>query len=108
MAEKIRSVFIESRSWFDKSGGNAYYSNRIHINGRVVLITGLRYGYDTQYLWDGLRELYNLGLILEPQSPYSLRQKIDLYHVQNSVPKRELFKDSPAEEDMTELYEAIA
>jgi hypothetical protein len=108
MREPIRSIFVESRAWYDKSGGNSYFSNRIHVNGRIVIETPLRLGYDTAYLWDALRELFNRELISEPLGTYYLRQKVDFYHVQNSVPKREMFKDTWAAEDLTERFEAIA
>ena len=108
MREPIRSILVESRAWFDKSGGNSYFSNRIHVNGRIVIETPLRYGYDTQYLWDALKELWQNGLLESPIGPYHLRQKVDFYHVQNSVPKREMFKDTWAAEDLAERFEAIA
>ena len=107
MKEPIRSIFIESRSWFDKSGGNSYFSNRIWVNGRIALSTPLRYGYDTAYISDALLELYNAELIEEPQGLYHLRQKVDVYFTQNSVPKREMFKSNPPEDDLAERYEAV-
>lgn len=107
MTEPIRSIFVESRGWHDNSSGSSYFSNRIWVNGDIILETPLQYGYETQYLWDALKRLYEAGLIVEPQSPYSLRQKIDLYHCQQSVPKRQMFKGTDLDEDLLERFEPI-
>jgi len=40
-----RSLFVETREWFDKTGGNSYFSARIWVDGQVVNVLPFQYGY---------------------------------------------------------------
>ena len=46
---ETRSIFIEGHLWFDKTGGNTYFSNRVWVNGKIAFTMGMEYGYDEQY-----------------------------------------------------------
>jgi hypothetical protein len=43
------SIFIHAKQWFDKSGGNSYFSVRVHLNGRESFRLPFQYGYGSQY-----------------------------------------------------------
>jgi hypothetical protein len=89
----MRSVFIESRQWFDKTYGNSYFSNRVWIDGKVAFVTGIAYGYDTQYIWDALSELYNRGYTNDSYSLHGLRKSgVDVYASYTYGKKSELFQ----------------
>lgn len=93
----MRSIFIEARQWFDKSGGNSYYSAQVSIDGQWVFTTGLSYGYEYQYEDDVTKELIKRGAL--PESATSVRRYcrdngIDFYSVRYDAKKRELW---PAE-----------
>ena len=59
----MKSVFVESRSYFDKSGGNSYFSARVSVNGKVVAVLPFQYGYGNQYEYEAMRVLADLELI---------------------------------------------
>jgi len=94
LAMGTRSIFIESREWFDKSGGNSYFSSRLWVNGQLVHITEMTYGYETAHIHDAIEKLIDLGYLLpEWSQPYAIRAcNIDLYIVKSDVLKRDLFK----------------
>ena len=89
-----KSVFIEGHLWFDKSGGNTYFSNRVWVDGKVAFQMGLEYGYDLQYMNRALQELKDRGYTNTARA-YELRdeQGINLYHVAIYGKKNELFKE---------------
>lgn len=68
--EKVESVFIEARSWFDKANGNSYYSARVWVNGRVVGQLPFSYGYGEQYRYDSLRALKTVGFLKDENGWY--------------------------------------
>jgi hypothetical protein len=96
------SIFIESREWFDKSGGNSYFSSRVSIDGAYVYASGMTYGYDTQHIHEAIAELIRRGYLSEDlTSVYKIREAgIALYFVKYDTPKRDLF---PATEYNYEL-----
>jgi len=49
-----RSVFVDGREWFDKSGGNSYFSYRLFVDGELVHIQERTYGYESAYEYDAL------------------------------------------------------
>lgn len=105
------SIFIESREWFDRSGGNSYFSNRVWIDGRVAFQTGLRYGYGEHYIWDAMHELVLRGLMpaeAESNTISQIRIKtgIVIYTVQSRVAKRDLFRDWDREAILEEARSA--
>ena len=58
-----RSLFVECRTYFDKSGANSYYSAQVHSDGRHILTTGPTYGYDNQYDTDIVTDLVARGYL---------------------------------------------
>lgn len=100
--EPTRSIFIETREWFDRSGGNTYFSTRIWVNGEIVGITPTTYGYDSSHIYVALEAL-RTGLFLDaitwrdelqPIRPRDLEHAgIDCYITANRVTaKRDMFK----------------
>jgi hypothetical protein len=92
----MRSIFIEARQWWDKSGGNTYYSARVSIDGVWLYTTGLRYGYEYQYEDDVAHDLANAGVIpVEARDNlrrYCRDNGIDFYSVRYEAPRRKLWK----------------
>lgn len=94
-----RSLFIEARLWFDKSGGNTYFTARVFIDGKHAFTMPFEYGYDMQYLYAAARQLVKRGYLPAEYANKPLwhaRQdfNFDLYHSESYVLKRELFKES--------------
>jgi hypothetical protein len=63
--ELNKSVFVEARQWFDKSGGNSYFSARVWVNGVFVRALPFQYGYGSQYEAETMRALVDVGVISE-------------------------------------------
>ncbi len=47
---KIKSIEIRAKEWFDKVNGNSYFSARIYINDEQITILPFQYGYGDHYL----------------------------------------------------------
>jgi len=60
---ETRSIFIEGHLWFDKTGGNTYFSNRVWVNGKIAFTMGMEYGYDEQYSYRAIQELHSRGYL---------------------------------------------
>jgi hypothetical protein len=103
-----RSVYIECRKWFDRSGGNTYYSARLFVDGKHIYTTGRTYGYDNQYVYDVTRWMIDRGLL-----PYGFESRhlsflknydVDVYFSETHTKKRDLWpawvsEDVPAKID---------
>jgi hypothetical protein len=99
MTNKIeRSVFVEGREWFDKSGGNSYFSYRLWIDGKIVHIEEFTYGYESAYEYDALKWLVENGYTnateFRGSRIWHLAKDlgIDGYATIKEVRKRDLFK----------------
>lgn len=58
-----RSIFVEARQWFDKSGGNSYFSARVWVDGVAVAVLPFQYGYESQYQYSAVSALVGLGIL---------------------------------------------
>ena len=101
------SIFIESREYFDRSGGNSYFSNRVWIDGRVAFQTGMSYGYGDHYIYDALHQLVVRGFMpaeAESNTISQIKQKrgIVIYTAQSRVVKKDLFRDWDRESSIRE------
>jgi hypothetical protein len=51
---KIKTIDIQAKEWFDKTGGNSYFSGRVILNygtkTEKVLLMPFQYGYNEHYL----------------------------------------------------------
>ena len=63
--ELNRSIFVEARQWFDKSGGNSYFSARVWVDGVAVAVLPFQYGYESQYQYSAVSALVGLGVLPE-------------------------------------------
>lgn len=82
--EKVESVFIEGRSWFDKTFGNSYWSARIWVNGRVIGQLPFSYGYGSMLVNESLKVLHVVGWLTETDNPV-------IYQSNSFGLKREMF-----------------
>ena len=70
------SVYVECREWLDKGFGNAYYSLRLFVNGDLVAISPIQYGYGDQYLHTSVALLLAGGYLpdeITPEPDYTLK-----------------------------------
>lgn len=89
----MQSIFIEAREWFDKTGGNSYFSARISVNGEIVGYLPFQYGYESQYLTNAAHWLHLNGYITPEQKARSLHRLkdigVDFYCVKYPATKAE-------------------
>jgi hypothetical protein len=95
-----KSIFIESRFWFDRSGGNTYFSNRVWVDGAIAFQTGIEFGYGSQYETSAIDNLVAIGLLPVEQAgrpAYQIARNlgIHIYTVQSEVGKRLMFMPEP-------------
>ena len=92
---ELRSLYIQGRLWFDKSGGNTYHAVSISTNGKWLIDIGMTYGYGDQYLQTALDWLKKFGIVSkEVKHLFELREAVDLYTSSTDTLKRNLFTDS--------------
>lgn len=86
------SVYIEGRTWFDKSGGNSYWATRIWVDGAVIVQLPMTYGYGDQYVQDSIKWLVDNGYLPIHNHPSDLRKlNIHVYRSLQTTLKRDLF-----------------
>ena len=90
----ITSLFVEAREWFDKTGGNSYFSARVSVNGELVGFLPFQYGYGSMYE-SAVREYLELsGYDIKPVpfAPlWQLRNEgVHVYTVKYSANKRDV------------------
>lgn len=56
-------VYVEAREWFDKSGGNSYFSGRVFVNGERVAVLPFQYGYERQFEYEAEKVLREGGFL---------------------------------------------
>jgi hypothetical protein len=104
IAPTIKSLFIEGRLWFDKTGGNTYHAVRIEANGKVITHIPITYGYESAYQYTALKWLQDYGLVSEDvKSIYELRQYADIYWVSYYTKKSELWKEQTISDKFSKL-----
>ena len=59
----MQSVYLATKRYFDKTGGNSYFSSRIQIDGVEVARLSLQYGYESQDEYEALAALIRLGYL---------------------------------------------
>jgi hypothetical protein len=91
-----RSVFIEAREWFDKVNGNSYFSARIWVDGEIVSVLPMQYGYESHYKTVAHQELIALGYFTETQLisivQLGKNEGVDIYTSKTNTNKSEMFK----------------
>ena len=87
----FKSVFIESRAYFDKSGGNTFFTARISVNGALVGVLPFQYGYGSHFETMALEWLRDNGFLEGyPRTLSSLKNSgVDVYTVQYWTTKTE-------------------
>jgi len=88
-----KKYLIEGFEWFDKANGNSYHSvNITNINtNKLIVSTGLNYGYGDQYEQTAYKELINLSLVKEKDRfNHELNRKRFIYRKTENCLKRDL------------------
>lgn len=88
----LKSIFIEAREWFDKSGGNSYWSAQIQVNKELVLTIPMTYGYDTAYVTGSLKALQEAGYIPKSNLWELDPTQFHIYHTKYKTKKKEMYK----------------
>jgi hypothetical protein len=94
----IRSVFVECREWFDRSGGNSYFSARVWVNGKWEITLPFQYGYGDHFKSVAVSALAEKGFIpkqLKDRSLWAIADSMlfDLYTSKAITTKKEMFKN---------------
>lgn len=92
-----RSVFIEGREWFDKTGGNSYFSARIQVDGKWVATLPFQYGYGDSYIYEATTVLKEMGYLPDDTSALWVHAQdmgFDYYAVLIPAKKSEMFKEA--------------
>jgi hypothetical protein len=102
----VRSIFVETREWYDKTGGQVYFSSRIYVNGKHVYTTGMTYGYGSHDEYVAAKVLAYRGIIPDTLDGRSIRWArdlgIDVYTVKYESKKRDLWKEEDSTEEWAE------
>jgi hypothetical protein len=68
----MNSLYIGTKRYFDKTGGNSYFASRVEVDGVEVLRLPFQYGYESADEYTALHELQKLGVLpFEAQSLWS-------------------------------------
>lgn len=71
----MNSIFVEAKTWFDKTGGNSYFSARVYVDGKEVARLPFQYGYDSQYRYSALEWLKANGYAKNEASLWHLKEQ---------------------------------
>ena len=98
----MRSVFVEAKTWFDKAGGNSYFSARIHIDGKIAMVLPFQYGYGNQFEYEAVKALWGNGKLpvgFEATAPlFRLRDfGVDAYSTISEAKKADVVRFGKAE-----------
>mgnify|MGYP000090052921 CR=1 FL=1 len=93
---QVRSVFVESRHWVDRVNNGSYFSNRIHVNGKLVCQSGMQSGFGDRYVYAALENLTERGLLEYTETErtpmlWARSEDIDLYYTAQTVEKSAMF-----------------
>jgi hypothetical protein len=73
---KIKTIDIQAKEWFDKQGGNSYFSAVITINhamkGEKQFYAPFQYEYGDQYGFQSMEQLVAEGVIQKPKNDFEL------------------------------------
>ncbi len=61
----MNSIYLETRTWLDRTYGNSYFASQIHYNGKVIATLPFQYGYGNQDEYNATRALVELGILPE-------------------------------------------
>jgi len=93
-----RSLFIETREWFDKSGGDSYFTARVWVDGEVAFTLPFQYGYGNSSEYEAHKQLLERGYLPQEGKNYRALSYvardlgIDYYATKSLVNKRDLFR----------------
>ncbi len=78
MKNKIKTIDIQAKEWFDKVNGNSYFSAIVTTDygtkKEQTFKIPFEYGHNTQYQQEGLKALLHAGLITTV-SKYELKEQ---------------------------------
>jgi len=87
----MTSMFVECREWYDKTYGNSYYSNRIWVDGEIVAVNIMTYGYGDAYVHAAIKTLHEMGYDAPSGSSEAKIMGVAFYTTKNRVLKKELW-----------------
>ena len=76
LENRLHTIEVIAKEWFDKSAGNSYFSARITLNDKHVIKLPFQYGYGSQFEYAATDALGPyLGLNLNNRSLFRLCQE---------------------------------
>lgn len=82
---KIKSIQIIGKEWFDKINGNSYFSTRIYIDGEEIARCQFQYGYGSQYEHESGLILDKLGYVKLEKYNNGMSQSLWRYCQENGI-----------------------
>jgi hypothetical protein len=75
--KNIKTIDIQAKEWFDKVNGNSYFAGIVVVNygieGEESIKMPFQYGYGDAYISEGIRVLFDKGIIKDLFSVYELK-----------------------------------
>lgn len=84
-----KSVFIHTKRWFDKTGGNSYFASRIEVGTANYLFVPFQYGYESADLDAAVKVLQEAGYEVERKHFNTSQAPFDHYYVSEWATKRD-------------------
>lgn len=82
---KIKSITIIGRRWFEKVNGNTYHSVTVYVDGKLIEEMPFAYGYGTQYLQSAEDILDKKGIVNFQKYPNGSREPLWRWARENNV-----------------------
>lgn len=96
MKNKIKTIDVNAKEWFDKVNGNSYFAGTVTVNYGMkteqTFKMPFQYGYGDSYRYQAIKVLEESGLIPSNSKEWELRDKgvIIRANIQRNCLKREL------------------
>ena len=74
----MNSIYLATKRYWDKTGGNTYFASRVYIDGKQVARLPFQYGYGSADEAAAISALVEFGFIPESEST---RQSRPLWYV---------------------------
>lgn len=87
----MRSLYIETLAWRDKTYGNTYFSSRIWVDGKLKATLPFQYGYERMDEHKALEHLLAHGILpASTSSLYGSLEGVDYYRSYAMAKKAEV------------------
>lgn len=84
-----KSVFIHTKRWFDKTGGNSYFASRIEVGTGNYYFVPFQYGYESTDMQVAVHVLQQAGYLVERKHFNTTQAPFDHYYVSEWTTKQD-------------------